>query len=140
MSLDGILNILEKLQKKHKVLGRRINEATALNAWKKIVGPMIARHARPVKVKDNVLWVVVDHSIWKSELHHQKHQILERLNSSVPKKSATDDDDENNKQVISDILFLDNRPKGFISNVNSPQGRLSVRRKILSRRPTISER
>jgi predicted nucleic acid-binding Zn ribbon protein len=77
-------------------------EAGALARWDVAVGPAIAKHTRAIKVQDSVIWVEVDHPIWKSELHHRKRQILAILNNVAGP-------DETKEVPVSDILFLDPR-------------------------------
>ena len=84
MGFRGILAVLQALQEKHPSLGKRIREAEAMERWEAAVGPGIAKHARPLRVVDGVLWVEVSHPAWRSELHYRKRQILEILNAGRP--------------------------------------------------------
>ena len=83
MSLRSLTDILEVLRARFPALGARLQEATAVVRWDEAVGPAIARHARTLRVQDGVLWVEVDHPAWKSELHHRRRQILEKLNAHL---------------------------------------------------------
>ncbi len=48
--------------------------------WKELVGPQVARHARPGRFERGTLYVYVTHSIWLSELQRHGHkQILANL-------------------------------------------------------------
>jgi len=77
-----------------------MDEAQALSRWELAVGPIIAKHTRAIRVLDAVLWVEVDHPIWKSELHHRKRQILDILNKQESAKA---------QPVLEDLLLLDPR-------------------------------
>ncbi len=77
--MDSLSQILEALKRRYPKLGLRWQEAQHLSRWEEVVGPGIARHARTLRVENKVLWVEVDHPLWKAELHHRKRQILERL-------------------------------------------------------------
>lgn len=101
MAFDRLTDILRLLRARNPLLEQRIEEATALSRWDKAVGPGIAKHTRPIRVQDRVLWVEVDHPIWKSELHHRKRQILDLLNSAAPKKETSTSD------TLTDLLLLD---------------------------------
>ena len=90
MPWDSLLDILKKAQMRHPAFGKRMQEAEALTRWEAAVGPHIARHTRAIKVEDSVLWVEVDHPIWKSELHHRKRQILDILNHGHPEGTRSD--------------------------------------------------
>ena len=104
MSLDGLFDILKKVRQKYPSLSKRITESEALNRWDLAVGPAIAKHARALRIKNSVLWVEVDHPIWKSELHYRKQQILEILNKGAEQT-----------QILEDLLLLD-RGRGYHSN------------------------
>ena len=97
MGFDRIMDILKKAQRSYPAFNKRLVEAEALSRWEKAVGANIARHSRAIRVQDSILWVEVEHPIWKSELHHRKRQILEILNGQA------------NSTTIKDILFLDPR-------------------------------
>lgn len=89
MSFDRLINILRQAQSRYPGFARRFEEAEALGRWPVAVGPAIAKHTRAMKVQDSVLWVEVDHPIWKSELHHRKHQILAILNQGHPDEAPS---------------------------------------------------
>jgi hypothetical protein len=108
-AFQSLSEILRQAQNRYPALGKRIKEAEALGRWEASVGPIIAKHSRAIRIQDGVLWVEVDHPIWKSELHHRKRQILDLLNSgqNVQKPESSDKKEET---ALSDILFLDPRP------------------------------
>ena len=95
MAFDRLSDILQKVQGQYPALSKRIKEAEALGRWEIAVGAMIAKHSRAIRIQDSVLWVEVDHPIWKSELHYRKRQILDILNKQGGE--------------LTDILFLDSR-------------------------------
>jgi predicted nucleic acid-binding Zn ribbon protein len=100
MGFESLLDILKRARQRYPSLDKRLDEASALGRWEISVGAAIAKHTRVIRVESSVLWVEVDHPIWKSELHHRKRQILDRLNETLSDKD---------KQAITDILFLDPR-------------------------------
>jgi predicted nucleic acid-binding Zn ribbon protein len=97
MAFNRLFDILRQAGRTYPLLNKRIEEAEALARWEEAVGSTIAKHSRAVRVLDGVLWVDVDHAVWKSELHHRKRQILDILNARQPGKPAT--------EVLKDILF-----------------------------------
>ncbi|MDR3608765.1 MAG: DUF721 domain-containing protein [Oligoflexia bacterium] len=111
MGFLKLTEILKQAQRKFPALSRRLDEAEALGRWELAVGPIIAKHSRALRVQDSMLWVEVDHPIWKSELHHRKRQILEILNkgrtadspSPAPGKSLPD------LPPLTDIFFVDSK-------------------------------
>lgn len=94
MGLFSFSDILKKLQAQNPSLRKRIEEASAVQHWEKAVGPLIAKHAQATRVDAGTLYVEVDHSIWKTELHHRKSQILAKLN-------------EGRTEVITDLFLMD---------------------------------
>lgn len=111
MAFDRLFDILKLSRSRYPVLTQRIEEAEALARWEKAVGPAIAKHARAIRVQERVLWVEVDHPIWKSELHHRKRQILDILNGAAPGTPAKPGL-PSPKQTLVDLLFFD--PRGPI--------------------------
>ena len=112
MAFDRLTDILKLLRSRNPILELRITEASALSRWDQAVGPGIAKHTRPIRVQDSVLWVEVDHPIWKSELHHRKRQILDRLNAvtQAPAPAATAKSAASPSkpvEIITDLLLLD---------------------------------
>lgn len=99
MSFHRLKDILEKAQGKYPVLSRRLKEAEALGRWATAVGPTIVKHSRAIRVENETLWVEVDHPIWRSELHHRKHQILGILNQNTGEK----------KEILKDLMFVEPR-------------------------------
>ncbi len=132
MPFNSFMDILRKIRERHPALSRRLEEADALSRWEECVGAAIAKHARAVRVQDEVLFVEVDHPIWKSELHHRKQQILELLNRppkappepESPFKPPSQKKGRSQEKetppaprppvVIKDIFLID--PRGPVSN------------------------
>ena len=102
MGFERLSEILKKIQERYPDYSKRLNEAHAVSHWEKAVGVQIAKHARPMSVKDGVLLVEVDHPIWRSELHHRKKQILNALNAKASENPQG--------EVLSDIVFIDVKP------------------------------
>ena len=96
-------DILKLLRKRHSALDKRFAEAEAVSRWDAAVGSVIAKHARATQVVRGVLWVEVDHPIWRSELHHKKRQILECINREIQQAEG---------EPIKDVLFVDPRNPG----------------------------
>lgn len=101
MGFENLSDILLRFRNGKGQLSRCMAEADAMALWNQAVGPLIAKHTRPLRVKDGSLWVEVDHPIWRTELHHRKSQILDQLNSKqAPSEKG---------RLIEDIFFVDIR-------------------------------
>ncbi len=84
-----------------------MQEAEALGRWNTAVGDLIAKHAKAVRVHESILWVEVEHPIWRAELHYRKKQILDILNGIAPcaKPGLAPP-----KEILTDICYLDPKP------------------------------
>ena len=51
--------------------------------WTAVVGPTIAAHAKPARLRRGVLVVSVDGPEWMQELQFLKHELRERLNARL---------------------------------------------------------
>jgi len=119
MAFFQLTEILSVVQNKYPALRKRLREAEALGRWEVAVGPIIAKHSRAIRIQEEVLWVEVDHPVWKTELHHRKRQILDLLNGKIQKDDPP----------LNDILFLDPRPKAAQAQTHVPRGnRTFIRR------------
>lgn len=77
--ISGLLeNMLKNLG-----LDERLQQARALVIWDHVVGPQIASHTKPSKIRDGVLEVCVDQPTWMQQLQLMKPQILRKLNAEL---------------------------------------------------------
>lgn len=58
--------------------------------WAAVVGPTIARHAQPRRLRRGVLVVDVDGPDWMHELHFMKRELRERLNARLGRAVVRD--------------------------------------------------
>lgn len=98
MGLGPLKDFLKSMGARHPSFGKRLREAEALGRWEEAVGKQIAKHSRALTVKDEILWIEVDHPVWHQELQLRKHQILEILNQN-PSETA-----------LKDLYFVSRRP------------------------------
>jgi len=110
MFLQSLVEIIKKAQDRHPSFSKRLAEAEALGRWRVAVGEVIAKHSNAIRVKDGVLWVEVEHPLWRSELHYRKQQILDILNGKTPcaREGLTPP-----QSVIQDIVYIE--PKRTLS-------------------------
>ena len=92
--LDHFKTILATARRKFPGFQKNMKEAEAISRWPQAVGPAIAKYSRAAILKGGILWVEVDHPIWRAELHHRKNQILKVLNGD-------------GTELIKDIFFID---------------------------------
>ncbi len=99
MRLNSLFEIIKKVQEKYPVFSIRYAEAEALGRWDLAVGKLISKHSRAIRVQNSILWVEVEHPIWRAELHYRKNQILNILNNKT----------SSSKEILKDIIYLDAR-------------------------------
>ena len=58
--------------------------------WDAVVGPTVARHARPARLRRGVLVVAVDSPAWMQELQFLKHELRDRLNARLGRPVVRD--------------------------------------------------
>ncbi|MBE9486903.1 MAG: DUF721 domain-containing protein [Desulfuromonadales bacterium] len=73
-----------------KGLEDRLSRYQTWLIWDKLVGEQIALRARPLRFRQGVLEVQVDHPVWMQQLQMLKPKILEKLNQQLPNAKITD--------------------------------------------------
>jgi predicted nucleic acid-binding Zn ribbon protein len=74
--------VLPKLFQDLRLEGRRA-EAEVVKVWNQLIDPAVVAHAQPVGLRKGTLFVVVDSSVWLSEIvRYRREEILERLQHS----------------------------------------------------------
>jgi len=99
--MENIKLILDNLFQKRK-LESKIKSYQIFDIWKDAVGPRIARHSQPKKIRNRILGVVVDNSVWMQQLVFLEGQIKEKLNQMTGSPIV-----EKIRFQIGEINFLD---------------------------------
>lgn len=71
-------------------MAERLNRYQAWLIWDQVVGKQIAARARPLRFRQGVLEVQVDHPVWMQQLQMLKSQILDKLNRQLPNAKIED--------------------------------------------------
>jgi predicted nucleic acid-binding Zn ribbon protein len=72
-------------------LEQRLQQSQVFFLWSEIVGSDIAKHARPVSLRNGLLHVTVDHPIWLQELsRYHKPLLLQKIKEHVGKTTVRD--------------------------------------------------
>lgn len=80
-----ILDVFAMMNAGEQSVWRQVEQA-----WSRLAGPMIARHARPVRLDQKTLVVAVDNSVWLNELiRYERLPLLTRLQHQVGKDKIT---------------------------------------------------
>lgn len=83
-----IQDYLDALKMKSK-----LKEVSLVGNWEKFMGVTISRATKEVYIKDRVLYVYLNSSVVRNELHNIKEPLIEKLNQ------------EAGAQVIDDIVL-----------------------------------
>ena len=68
----------------------KMDSVDLMNSWDKIVGGIIAKHTTNLYVKDKTLYVSLDSSVLRSELHMARTRLIDMINKEVGKKIIED--------------------------------------------------
>lgn len=60
------------------------------SCWNDVVGPQIARHAQPLRIRDRILEVRVAQPVWMQQLQLLKPKILKQLNERLSEELIED--------------------------------------------------
>jgi predicted nucleic acid-binding Zn ribbon protein len=85
-------DVIREMIENYRMEGK-LNEVKLLHSWEKVVGDMIARHTRDLKIINRKLFVSVDSPALRNELTYSRGEIVKKLN------------EEAGAEVIDDIVF-----------------------------------
>ena len=60
---------------------RQLDLHSIFPRWRELVGEEVHRHAQPLKIEKDVLWMEVENSSWLQQLQYQKLELLDIFNS-----------------------------------------------------------
>ncbi len=125
LQLEPLANILAAALKKRKITLDR--QQSGLNgAWKQAVGPQIAAQAKAESLKNQILLVKVNSSVWLQQLHFLKPDILGKLRPlfsesdlkdirlSLATAPAPGGERDRNQKLSLDHRYLKDRDKKMI--------------------------
>jgi len=64
-------------------LNQKLREVRLLSSWEKFVGKTIFRATRDIYISDKKLYVTVNSSVIRNELHNLKAPLMDKLNENV---------------------------------------------------------
>ncbi|MBR9975410.1 MAG: DUF721 domain-containing protein [Bacteroidetes bacterium] len=62
-------------------LERGIAEQRLIHQWPELVGPAIATHATPQRLRGGVLWLQVEDAAWRQELSLMRRELIAKINA-----------------------------------------------------------
>lgn len=63
-------------------LDTRLNETQIVNAWETVMGPVIGKYTKEVRMRDGVLYVTMTSAAVKQELLYRRTEIAQQLNAA----------------------------------------------------------
>ena len=66
-------------------LNDRFEEVKLMRGWAEVVGPVIAKKSRPRMLREGILFIEVESSVWMQELWFHQSQIIDRLKELYPR-------------------------------------------------------
>ncbi len=62
-------------------LDTKLGETKVINAWEKVMGAVIAKYTKEVRVRDGVLYITLTSAAVKQELSYRRTEIAQQLNA-----------------------------------------------------------
>ena len=62
-------------------IAERVERATVIADWERLVGPHISRVSRPVRIREDTLFVEVESAAWRMELSLLRPRLMRKLNA-----------------------------------------------------------
>lgn len=82
MPFTPISEVLEKVIKKYKP-DTDLEAYRVFSMWNDIVGPKIGEHTKPLKIKEKILYVIVDDPLWLAQIKYIKQDVLKKLCDNI---------------------------------------------------------
>ena len=62
-------------------IAEKVERAAVIADWEQLVGPHIARVSRPVRIREETLFVEVESAAWRMELSLLRPRLMRKLNA-----------------------------------------------------------
>lgn len=87
--MRSIVEVIQKMQEK-LLSFEGYQRALVEKYWHEIVGEAARKHSRPQRIRDNVLYVSVDSSVWNQALFMEKRTVINKINQHFPRSIVQD--------------------------------------------------
>ena len=84
-NLQSIGSAINQFLKENR-LEKKIDLSSLHTSWKNIAGEMVSNHTKRIFIKDTTLFLEVDSSALKNELHFLKDQLIQNINYFLKKE------------------------------------------------------
>jgi len=86
---EKIGDIVESVLKRFGLL-KAYRQQQALESWAETAGEIIANVAKAERIEHGRLYVKVEDSSWRNEIHYYKRELIDRLNEKAGEKIVKD--------------------------------------------------
>lgn len=127
--MTSIFEVIQKICEKLSYL-EGYQRAWMERHWSEIVGPAAQRHSMPRYIRNNILYVSVDSSVWNQALFMEKKQLIMKINHCFARKIISD----LKFQMGNDVDFNQKKEKNELIGPVLPQiTRRNIREVIILR-------
>jgi predicted nucleic acid-binding Zn ribbon protein len=63
-------------------LDTKLSETQVVNAWEEVMGPVIGKYTKEVRMRDGVLYITMTSAAVKQELSYRRTEIAQQLNEA----------------------------------------------------------
>lgn len=90
--VEKLSSLKETLPEVLKKLGlwEKLAEKEIIFKWNKIVGENFPSVVKPIDIKNNILYLQVPSSEWKTELNYLKDELINKINEKIGIKIVKD--------------------------------------------------
>jgi len=78
--------VIGQLLKAYRIDGKLAEQKVIAN-WEQVVGPMIGKYTKSIRIHHKVLFVELTSSVVRNELEYAKEKLVKSLNDSVGTKA-----------------------------------------------------
>lgn len=68
----------------------KIEQHRVWSIWEQAVGPQVALHTTPIRIRNNILEIKVDHPVWMQQLQLLKPRLLVQINAHLGQAPISD--------------------------------------------------
>jgi predicted nucleic acid-binding Zn ribbon protein len=83
-------SVLGRVLRNCRVTQKDVEALKIFSLWPEVVGESVARHARPVRVNNQRLFVEVDDPVWLAQLRLMRLDIVDRVEQMIGKDLIVD--------------------------------------------------
>lgn len=90
---QSISELISEFLANNPKLRQKLLENRIVQAWSQVLGPSIMDYTQDIYVKNRILYVSLQSSVWRNELFMRRKKLVENLNERA------------GAEVITDIVF-----------------------------------